>query len=143
MALNKNKTYDRVAYYYDSEVGNFHYGPGHPMKPFRIHLTHDLVINYNLYRSMSIYRPRLLTAKEMTTFHSEEYISFLSSINPDNYFQQKYKFQLEQFTLGPKSDCPIFDGMFANGDSNHNIGFVVILIPSFHSKSHFHFESIL
>ena len=22
----------RVAYYYDSEIGNFHYGQGHPMK---------------------------------------------------------------------------------------------------------------
>eukprot|EP00484_Ammonia_sp_Unknown_P021381 CAMPEP_0197044322 /NCGR_PEP_ID=MMETSP1384-20130603/20396_1 /TAXON_ID=29189 /ORGANISM="Ammonia sp." /LENGTH=479 /DNA_ID=CAMNT_0042475757 /DNA_START=21 /DNA_END=1460 /DNA_ORIENTATION=- len=110
--MNKTQCYDRVAYYYDSEVGNFHYGPGHPMKPFRIHLTHDLVINYNLYRYMNIYRPRLVTPKEMTAFHSDEYISFLSSINPDNYFQKKYKFNLEQFTLGPKSDCPIFDGLF-------------------------------
>ena len=110
--MNKNRAHDRVVYYYDSEVGNFHYGPGHPMKPFRIHLTHDLVMNYNLYRSMSIYRPRLVTAKQMTSFHSEEYINFLSTISPDNWRQSKYQFNLEQFTLGPTSDCPIFDGLF-------------------------------
>eukprot|EP01083_Nonionella_stella_P222884 794935_1 len=110
--MNKNRGHNHVVYYYDSEVGNFHYGPGHPMKPFRITLTHDLVTNYNLYRSMSIYRPRLITASQMTSFHSDEYISFLSTITPDNYFHKKYKFNLEQFTLGPKSDCPIFDGMF-------------------------------
>merc|ERR1719491_311199 len=108
----KNKARDRVVYYYDSEVGNFHYGPGHPMKPFRIHLTHDLVINYNLYRHMSIYRPHLITAKQMTTFHSDDYIAFLSSITPTNFFLPNNKLKLEQFTLGPQSDCPIFDGMF-------------------------------
>eukprot|EP01083_Nonionella_stella_P126414 382619_1 len=110
--MNRNRGHDRVVYYYDSEVGNFHYGPGHPMKPFRIRLTHDLVVNYNLYRSMSIYRPRIVTQKQMMTFHSEEYIKFLASITPDNYFHPKYKFNLEQFTLGPKSDCPIFADMF-------------------------------
>lgn len=26
----------RVSYFYDPDVGNFHYGPGHPMKPHRL-----------------------------------------------------------------------------------------------------------
>ncbi|KAF9203393.1 histone deacetylase [Haplosporangium sp. Z 27] len=26
----------RVAYFYDQNIGNYHYGPGHPMKPHRI-----------------------------------------------------------------------------------------------------------
>lgn len=32
MANVINETKRRVAYYYDAEVGNYHYGQGHPMK---------------------------------------------------------------------------------------------------------------
>jgi len=44
----------RVSYFYDPEVGNYHYGANHPMKPHRLALTHDLVIGYGLYRKMSV-----------------------------------------------------------------------------------------
>lgn len=26
----------KVSYFYHPDVGNFHYGPGHPMKPHRL-----------------------------------------------------------------------------------------------------------
>lgn len=29
----------RVSYFYDPDVGNFHYGPGHPMKPHRLSVS--------------------------------------------------------------------------------------------------------
>jgi len=44
-----------VAYYYDNEVGNYYYGAGHPMKPHRIRMTHNLLLNYGLYHHMEIY----------------------------------------------------------------------------------------
>lgn len=37
--------------------GNFHYGPGHPMKPQRLSVIHSLVMKYNLHKKMQIYRP--------------------------------------------------------------------------------------
>lgn len=37
------------------EIGNFYYGQGHPMKPHRIRMAHNLVLNYGLYRQMEIY----------------------------------------------------------------------------------------
>uniref|UniRef100_A0A8C8S8K4 Histone deacetylase 3 n=1 Tax=Pelusios castaneus TaxID=367368 RepID=A0A8C8S8K4_9SAUR len=40
-----------VAYFYDPDVGNFHYGAGHPMKPHRLALTHSLVLHYGLYKT--------------------------------------------------------------------------------------------
>lgn len=49
---NKNK---KVAYFYDSDVGNYAYVSGHPMKPHRIRMTHSLVMNYGLYKKMEIY----------------------------------------------------------------------------------------
>lgn len=38
-----------------ADVGNFYYGPGHPMKPHRLKLTHHLLLTYNLYRRMDVY----------------------------------------------------------------------------------------
>lgn len=45
----------KVAYFYDSDVGNYAYVAGHPMKPHRIRMTHSLVMNYGLYKNMEIY----------------------------------------------------------------------------------------
>ncbi|KAL3839136.1 hypothetical protein ACJIZ3_023727 [Penstemon smallii] len=30
----------KVCYFYDSEVGNYYYGQGHPMKPLKMRMTH-------------------------------------------------------------------------------------------------------
>lgn len=37
------------------EVGSFYYGAEHPMKPFRIKMTHQLILGYGLYRKMQVY----------------------------------------------------------------------------------------
>jgi acetoin utilization deacetylase AcuC-like enzyme len=37
------------------EIGNYYYGQGHPMKPHRIRMTHNLLLNYGLYHKMDIY----------------------------------------------------------------------------------------
>lgn len=37
------------------DIGNYYYGQGHPMKPHRIRMTHNLILNYGLYRKMEIY----------------------------------------------------------------------------------------
>ena len=44
-----------VAYFYDSDIGNYAYTAGHPMKPHRIRLAHSLIMNYGLYKKMEIY----------------------------------------------------------------------------------------
>lgn len=45
----------KVAYFYDSDIGNFAYVSGHPMKPHRIRLAHSLIMNYGVYKKMEIY----------------------------------------------------------------------------------------
>ena len=110
MALT-GSTNKRVVYYYDCDVGYFHYGPQHPMKPFRITLTHELVINYGLYRYMSVYRPHLPEISELIKFHDKEYINFISKIVPSIEFCKNNQFSLQQFRIGSSSDCPIFDGI--------------------------------
>ena len=93
----------RVSYYYDGDVGNYYYGQGHPMKPHRIKMTHNLLLNYGLYRKMEIYRPHKAISSEMTRYHSDDYINFLENIRPDN--QQDYQKEMMRFNVG--EDCPV------------------------------------
>jgi histone deacetylase 1/2 len=71
-------------------------------------MTHNLLLNYGLYRKMEIYRPHKATQDEMTKFHSDEYIRFLRSIRPDN--MNEYSKQMQRFNVG--EDCPVFDGLY-------------------------------
>ncbi|CAF0705580.1 unnamed protein product [Brachionus calyciflorus] len=98
----------RVCYYYDNQIGNYYYGQGHPMKPHRIRMTHNLVLNYGLYRKMEIYRPHRAAFEDMTKFHSDEYIKFLKNIQPDNIGE--YNKLMSRFNVG--EDCPVFDGLY-------------------------------
>ncbi|KAF4310131.1 Histone deacetylase superfamily [Botryosphaeria dothidea] len=101
-----NKT--RVAYMYDPDIGCYDYEPGHCMKPFRIRMTHDLVMSYGLYKSMEVYRAKPASALEMTQFHTDEYIEFLQRITPDaigSCQQEALKYDIS-------GDCPVFDGLF-------------------------------
>lgn len=99
----------KVSYFYDPDVGNFHYGPGHPMKPHRLSVIHSLVLNYNLHKKLEIYRPYRATPLDMTRFHSDDYIDFLQRVNPQNLQDYATKF-LGQCNVG--DDCPLFDGLF-------------------------------
>ncbi|KAM5433628.1 histone deacetylase [Microsporum canis] len=98
----------RIAYFYDSDVGNYAYVAGHPMKPHRIRMTHSLVMNYGLYKKMEIYRAKPASKFEMTQFHTDEYIDFLAKVTPDNMDQ--YAKEQSRYNVG--DDCPVFDGLF-------------------------------
>ncbi|XP_050017947.1 histone deacetylase 1-like, partial [Alexandromys fortis] len=101
-------TKKKVSFYYDGDVGNYYYGQGHPMKPHRIRMTQNLLLNYGLYQKMEIYRPHKANAEEMTKYHSDDYIKFLHSIRLDN--MSEYSKQMQRFNVG--EDCPVFDGLF-------------------------------
>ncbi|KAI7882528.1 histone deacetylase [Lichtheimia hyalospora FSU 10163] len=98
----------RVCYFYDANVGNYHYGPGHPMKPHRIRMCHGLVMNYGLYKKMEIYRAKPANKWEMTQFHTDDYIDFLSRVTPEN--MEQYPKEQAKFNVG--DDCPVFEGLF-------------------------------
>lgn len=100
----------RVAYFYQSDVGLYYYGPGHPMKPHRLRMAHQLILAYGLYRKMDVYKPKPATDFQLQQFHSEEYIDFLKKITPDN--MKSFSKQLQEHNLGEYTDCPIFDGIY-------------------------------
>ncbi|KAM0075519.1 histone deacetylase [Fusarium odoratissimum] len=107
VALNGSSP-KKVAYFYDSDIGNYAYVTGHPMKPHRIRLAHSLIMQYNLYQKMEIYRAKPATRGEMTQFHTDDYIDFLQKVTPDNMDS----FMREQGKYNVGDDCPVFDGLF-------------------------------
>ena len=62
----------KVAYFYDSDIGNYAYVTGHPMKPHRIRLAHSLIMQYNLYQKMEIYVSYLPWSLGTRTFYIHE-----------------------------------------------------------------------
>ncbi len=50
------------------EIGNFYYGSGHPMKPHRVRMAHNLILNYGLYKKMEIYVSAFLCCCESSPF---------------------------------------------------------------------------
>lgn len=83
-----------VAYFYDSDVGNYAYVAGHPMKPHRIRMAHSLIMNYGLYKKMEIYvslnltvcnRPFLLgVMRNRAIFQASRTISMLTTTSVPN-----------------------------------------------------------
>lgn len=100
----------RVSYFYDGAIGNYYYGPGHPMKPHRIRMTHNLLLNYGLYRKMSVFRPHKASSEDMMKYHSDDYIQFLKIITPANQNDSTFTKQKPRFNV--EEDCPVFDGLF-------------------------------
>ena len=101
----------RVAYYFNNEIGNFYYGPFHPMKPLRMKMTHEMLRAYNILskfnRIIPEDHPDFTSKIDFTNFHSDEYINFLMTVTPDNMNQMQE--QLLYYSIG--DDCPIFYGL--------------------------------
>nr|XP_023884496.1 histone deacetylase 9 isoform X1 [Quercus suber] len=99
---------DKIAYYYDGDVGGVYFGPNHPMKPHRLCMTHHLVLSYDLHKKMEIYRPHKAYPVELAQFHSADYVEFLHRITPDT--QHLFSNELAKYNLG--EDCPVFENLF-------------------------------
>lgn len=106
----KQSQLKNVSYHYNSDVSHYHYGPHHPMKPFRLMLTDHLVSLYKLYEKMDLYETREATRDELLAFHAEEYVDFLHSITPEMAMKMDED-KVAQFNIG--DDCPIFDGLYS------------------------------
>jgi histone deacetylase 1/2 len=48
------------------------------MKPFRLELTHNLVLHYDLHKSMKVFKSYRADYIQMKEFHSSDFIDFLA-----------------------------------------------------------------
>ncbi|MCQ2818093.1 MAG: histone deacetylase [archaeon] len=79
------------------------------MKPIRIKMAHQLIVNYGLYRKMEVYEPHFANFNELTNFHSPPYINYLEQISAN---PEKKEPNSQQFSVG-ETDCPAFSGVLA------------------------------
>lgn len=78
-----------VSWHANPEVERQHFGQSHPMKPWRLTLTKQLVMAYGMHEAMDLYLSRAATHEEMQEFHGDDYLEFLQryplpSSNPSN-----------------------------------------------------------
>ncbi|KAJ3300410.1 Histone deacetylase 2 [Borealophlyctis nickersoniae] len=94
-----------------ADVGHYHYGDKHYMKPARVKMTHSLVTAYGLPNHMEVCRPEPATFKEITKYHADDYISFLSRVTPDDV--DDIARNSAHFHVGESfPDCPVFEGIY-------------------------------
>lgn len=83
------------------------------MKPHRIKMAHNLVLNAGLNKKMDMLTARRATKEEMTKFHTDEYICHIAQVNledPETLVSGRDKSGDSRFLVG--DDCPGFDGLF-------------------------------
>lgn len=91
-------------------------------------IVHHLLLAYDLCKEMDIFvsvivlcdiqKPQLIDYKDIMRFHSDDYVNFLRTINPDNAAMMG-KEQIQCSSSPPPSplvnvgeDSPVFDGLF-------------------------------
>ncbi len=67
----------KVSWHHNPDVEEFHFGPSHPMKPWRLRLTKNLIFAYGMDQAMDVVVSRKATKEEMAEFHREDYLEFL------------------------------------------------------------------
>lgn len=68
------------------------------MKPQRLSATHDLVVNYELHKYMTVYTLPKADILDLTRFHAPEYVKFLKDVNPGN--AEKFENIFHKFNIG-------------------------------------------
>jgi acetoin utilization protein AcuC len=98
----------KTAFIYSDEFAKFDYGSSHPLKPFRLKLTYELIKACQLLAPSDprLIEPPAAGAEDLETFHTREYIGILQASNSGRYLADA-----EAFGLGP-GDNPVFPGMF-------------------------------
>jgi len=99
----------KAAFIYSDEFARFDYGSSHPLKPFRLKLTYELIKACGLLASSGdprLIEPHPARVEDLLTFHTADYIDVLKASNSGGEYAGA-----DYFGLGP-GDNPIFAGMF-------------------------------
>ncbi len=97
----------KTAFVYSDSFSRFNYGTSHPLKPFRLKLTYELIKIRGLLGEQDprLIEPRPATIEDLLVYHSKEYLKILEIAN-----QGRNLPGAEVFGIGP-GDNPIFPGV--------------------------------
>ena len=98
----------KTAFIYSNDFAKYDYGSGHPLKPFRLRLTYELIKAYGL---LSIADTTLIEARfseedDLLLYHTRDYIEVLKAVNRGLEMPGE-----EHYGLGIE-DNPVFEGVF-------------------------------
>ena len=98
----------KTAFLYSGEFAAFDYGAGHPLKPFRLKLTYELIRACGLLspNDPRLVRPVPSRSEELLFYHTRGYLDMLKAANGGNWIEGA-----GEYGLGP-GDNPIFKGMY-------------------------------
>jgi acetoin utilization deacetylase AcuC-like enzyme len=73
----------KTAFVYSDDFAQFSYGSNHPLKPFRLKLTYELIKACGLLASPDprLIEPSPARREDLLTFHSPDYIDVLQAAN--------------------------------------------------------------
>jgi acetoin utilization protein AcuC len=93
--------------YTDAYV-NYQYSDSHPLKPYRLQLTHELMQSYGLLQlpQSCVCETVPAAREELELFHTPEYLQILQAADAG-----KRTIPYDRYGLGP-GDNPIFPGMY-------------------------------
>ncbi|KAK8215743.1 histone deacetylase 3 [Phyllosticta capitalensis] len=102
-----------VSFHYNPEVEQHHFGSKHPMKPWRLQLTKQLVFGYGLHYAMDLNESLPASMSELARFHDNDYLNFLRYIKSPADIQKRHREELNRYVFTDEfNDCPIFDGIW-------------------------------
>ena len=98
----------KTAFIYSDDFAKYNYGPRHPLKPFRLKLTYDLIKSYGLLSlpDVRIVEAKLAAEADLLLYHTRDYIEALRAANSGLAMASA-----ERYGLG-FGDNPVFEGLF-------------------------------
>ncbi|MBM4135253.1 MAG: acetoin utilization protein AcuC [Nitrospira sp.] len=98
----------KTAFIYSDDFATYDYGATHPLKPFRLKLTCELMKAYGLLNlpNTQVIKPIMAEEADLLMFHDESYIDILKILNSG-----RMNPVAEFFGIGP-GDNPIFKGLY-------------------------------
>ena len=98
----------KTAFIYSDNFAKYDYGPGHPLKPFRLKLTHELIKAYGLLSlpNIRVVEPKPAKEEDLLLYHTRDYLEVLKVANRGLLIPGA-----EGYGLG-FGDNPVFEGVF-------------------------------
>ncbi|UCF30690.1 MAG: acetoin utilization protein AcuC [bacterium] len=92
---------------YSPKYRDYSYGPFHPLRPTRLHLTHVLMEKYGLLNgpAVSVSEPSPADRRDLLRVHAEEYLTALERVNGGRSFHGALRYGLGH------GDNPVFEGV--------------------------------
>jgi acetoin utilization protein AcuC len=93
---------------YSPALGEFDFGPGHPLRADRVRLTYELIEAYGLLRrrGIKIAEPGPASEERLLTIHSPRYVNAVKQVSAGEQIEAAWRFGLGT------ADNPIVAGMY-------------------------------